>query len=53
MRGPVAVGFDDEAACGGFELHAEDLRSLVAPEGQRKQEANDKLDHVIQSSLSE
>jgi hypothetical protein len=32
MGRPIAVGFDDEAACGGFEFHAEDCGSLVVAE---------------------
>jgi hypothetical protein len=45
------VGFDDEAACGGFELHAEDFGSFVMPEGESEQEADDELSHVLQSSV--
>jgi hypothetical protein len=52
MWRPVAMGFDDEAACGGFELHPEGVGSLLMPERQSEQAANDKLNHVLQSSLS-
>jgi hypothetical protein len=33
MGGPVAMGFDEEGACGGFEFHAEDLGRFVVGEG--------------------
>jgi hypothetical protein len=42
------MGFDEEAACGGFEFHAEDFGSLVMPEGQSKEEA-EQISHAIQS----
>jgi hypothetical protein len=52
VRGPDAMGFDDEAACSGFELHAEDFGGLVVPDWQSEQEADEELSHVLQSSLS-
>jgi len=32
LGGPVAMGFDEEGARGGFEFHAEEFGSLVVPE---------------------
>jgi hypothetical protein len=51
VGGPVAMGFDEEAACGGFEFHAEDFGRLVVPEGQDKKEA-EQVSHVVQSTFA-
>jgi hypothetical protein len=44
------MSFDEEAACGGFEFHAEDVGSLVVAEGQKEQEA-EQVSHAIQSTF--
>jgi len=45
------MDFDKEAACCGFEFHAEDLGRPVVTEGQNKQEA-EQVSHAIQSTFA-
>jgi hypothetical protein len=36
VGGPVAMGFDEEAACGRFEFHAKDFGALWCQEGKAR-----------------